>query len=417
VSQVTLDRLLGALPERSDLAPLRQALLRASGLDAARAWARSVSYATFDKRVIDEASIADVVAAAAREERARIDALYASLGDVLAFVASGDDDGACRKLIEIGEIAEASDNPASAVEFYLVASQLSERFADRALRTLALRRCGRAYIALGDFDAAHSFYRASSDQAMIANDLESEIIAATGLGNVYTYQGRWKDALEQYDSALKLCDDAFPRLRGQLTLNLAVILREHGDLETSTSYLNQAFELWSDLGISEQSAWYSERGMAMLSRGELDAAESSFRQALESSAGDFGRAMTLDNLAELYIVRGSLNEAESFARAAEEHAVRVGSPRALAEIYTRLGKIFRLRSDLNGVTFFEKALELCRGRAFPLTEANAYYEYGLFRSILGDTEEARSYFERAAQLCAEIGAKQLESAALSHLSL
>src|SRR5207253_6628995 len=88
---VTLDRLLGALPERIDLAPLRQALMRASGLDAARAWSRAVSYATFDKRVIDASAIADVVAMAARDERERIDTLYANLAEVLTFAAHGDD--------------------------------------------------------------------------------------------------------------------------------------------------------------------------------------------------------------------------------------------------------------------------------------------------------------------------------------
>ena len=93
-----------------------------------------------------------------------------------------------------------------------------------------------------------------------------------------------------------------------------------------------------------------------------------------------------------------------------------GSPRALAEIYTRLGKISRLRSDLNGVTFFEKALEICRERRYPLTEANAYLEYGIFRRTLGDMEEARSYLERARQLCADIGAAQLERVASEQLA-
>ncbi|MGQ0562607.1 MAG: hypothetical protein ACT443_12125, partial [Gemmatimonadota bacterium] len=83
--------------------------------------------------------------------------------------------------------------------------------------------------------------------------------------------------------------------------------------------------------------------------------------------------------------------------------------------YTRLGKIFRLRSDLNGVTFFEKALDICRERSYPLTEANAYLEYGIFRRTLGDLEEARSFIERARQLGVQIGAAQLERAASAQL--
>jgi tetratricopeptide (TPR) repeat protein len=127
--------------------------------------------------------------------------------------------------------------------------------------------------------------------------------------------------------------------------------------------------------------------------------------------------MVLDNLAELFIGQANLSEAESLARSAEEAALRAGSPRALAEIYTRLGKIFRLRADPNGVTFFEKAVELCRGRRYPHTEANAYLEYGMFRRVHGDIEEARSYFERASQLFREVGAVAQERAAAEQLAL
>jgi tetratricopeptide (TPR) repeat protein len=415
-SEVTLDRLLGALPEQSDLAPLREALLRASTPDPARAWAHSSAYATFDKRVLPSEVVRDVVATAARVAHDRIDSLYTAIADVLDYAARGEDVSAGLQLIAIGEAAEAQDSPATALAYYEVAARFSETLADRRVRIIALRRLGRAHATCGHVDEAHLFYRSSLEQALAVADAEAQTVALTGLGNLMGFQGRWKEAGQHYESALALCGNDFPRLRGQLAMNLAAMHREQGELEPSAEQLAVATGLWSDLHPADHSVWYNNRGLLSMARGDIDAAEAIFRQALETAGNDFDRAMVLDNLAELYTRRVNLNDAEMFARSAEELALRAGSPRALAEVYIRLGKIFRLRSDLNGVTFFEKALEICRGGRYPLTEANAYLEYGIFRRTFGDLEEARSYIERARQLCADIGAAQVEMAASEQLA-
>lgn len=408
---MTLDRLLGALPDQADLTALRQALLRASVLDMSRAWGRSSAYATFDKRVLRSDALRELIADSARDEHARIDALYDAAARLLEHVAQGDDAAACLALIGIGEAAEAREDLPSAVTYFEYAARLSAASPENKPRILALRHLARAHLGLGDMDSATSYYRAALEQARAGNDVEWQIVAFTGLGNVLSLQGKWHEAIEHYETALTLCGPGYPHQRAQLAINLASMHRERGELEESARQLAAAADLWSELSRAEQSAWYNNRGLLAMARGEFDAAETSFRQGLEAAETDFARSMRLDNLAELFIRRGNLAEAEDNARAAEDMALRAQSPRALAEIYTRLGKIFRLRSDLNGVTFFEKALELCRDRTYPFTEANAYLEYGLFRRDLGDLEEARSYLQRAQQLCAEIGAEQLGRAA------
>ena len=205
------------------------------------------------------------------------------------------------------------------------------------------------------------------------------------------------------------------RRRALLLTNMASMLTEQGAQPQASEYLAHASVLWDDMTPADQAIWYNSRGRLALERGEFEMAEGILHQALEVAGSDFERAMVLDNLAELFVRQGNLSEAETLARSAEEAALRAGSPRALAEIYTRLGKIFRLRADANGVTFFEKSVEICRTRRYPHTEANAYLEYGLFRRLHGDVEEARSYFERARQLFGELGAERLEQAAADQL--
>jgi hypothetical protein len=54
--------------------------------------------------------------------------------------------------------------------------------------------------------------------------------------------------------------------------------------------------------------------------------------------------------------------------------------------------------------FFEKALELCRSPAgSPMLEGQAYEEYGVFRSRLGQGQEARTLLERASEIFQSLG--------------
>jgi tetratricopeptide (TPR) repeat protein len=293
---------------------------------------------------------------------------------------------------------------------------VAARAANGSLRARVLRYLAVLHVGTGAIEAAAAHYRASLEQSAAADDLEGQVVAVTGLGIVAGYQGKHGEALAHFAAALQLCGDRFPRRQAQLFTNSAAMLGEEGRYEEASARLADASALWAHLTESDRCGWYNSRGLLALNRGDIEMAEGILHQALAAAHTEFERAMVLDNLAELFIRQGNLSEAEALARSAEEAALRSGSPRALAEIYTRLGKIFRLRGDANGVTFFEKAVEICRHQRYPHSEANAYLEYGLFRRLHGDTEEARSWLERARQLFGEVGAVRLERIAAEHLA-
>src|SRR5688572_16630301 len=234
--EVTLDRLLGALPEQNDLVPLRHALLRASVTDAARAWARSSAYATVDKRVIDADALRSAVADGRSVEHARVDALYNAIAEALEYAADGNDPACAMRLIAIGEAAEAEENYRTASAYYEVAARFSESLADRRVRILALRRLARANAALGDVDKAISLFGVGLDQAITAGDVEAQIFILLGLGNIMGFQGRWHLGVNHYEAAIALCGTEYPRLRAQIMANLAVMHRELGDLDQSARY-------------------------------------------------------------------------------------------------------------------------------------------------------------------------------------
>jgi tetratricopeptide (TPR) repeat protein len=409
--EVTLDRLLGALPELGELASLRSALLGASTVDLTRLWSQANAYATYDKRVVPPQALEQAVTNAALAAHARIDALYSALGRTLAAIAADDLEAAANELIEIGQNAESEENTSSAVAWYHAADSVAARAGNYALRARALRYRALLHVNIGAIEEGLAYYRASFEQADAAGDLEAQVVALTGMGIGAGYQGHTREALSYFERGLEMCGDLYPRRRAQLFTNIAAMLGEEQQYAEASARLADASALWAHLTDADRCGWYNSRGLLALSRGEIEMAEGILHQALTAAQSEFEKAMVLDNLAELFIRQGNLAEAEAFARSAEEAALRSGSPRALAEIYTRLGKIFRLRGDQNGVTFFEKALEICGQGRYPHTEANAYLEYGMFRRVHGDIEEARSHFERAEQLFSEIGAARLEHAA------
>ena len=415
--EVTLDRLLGALPELGDFGTLRDALLSASVVHTSHVWSNASAYATYDKRSLSPEALRQAIAEASRLAHARVDTLYASIQRVLEALATNDLSGAARELLTVGEQLQNEDNALAAMHWFRASDRVAERAGDRVLRARALWLLAIAHLNQGDTDAAETNYRASLTQASSVGDVYAEVSAMIGLGNIAGYQGRHNDALAHFEEALRVCGDEYPRRRAMLFINMANMLIEQSRLDDASARLADASAFWAELLPSDYVLWYNTRGMLALERGEIELAEGLFYQALEVAPSQFERAMVLDNLAELFIRQGNLSEAESLARSAEEAALRAGSPRALAEIYTRLGKIFRLRADQNGVTFFEKAVEICRGRSYPHTEANAYLEYGMFRRLHGDLEEARSYFERARQLYAAVGAEAQERRAADQLAL
>jgi tetratricopeptide (TPR) repeat protein len=401
-----LDRLLRVLPDMPELDALRRTLLSRSVADPDLTWASANRYVTFDKRVVERSALDEAVRTARTDALERVERLYAGIDGVLRAATAEDDAGMVAELIELGEAAEAAEDTKQAAACYSLAASLGAPLADRTGLILALRRLARARVAAGELEEGRRLYRASLVQATAADDAEARVIAFTGMGNALSFQGRWQEAAEHYTLALQLCTAEDPRLQAQLHANLAMVARELGDAASARKWLETAHTAWSELTDTDRSNWHNISGLVALSHDDLDAAESHLTSALALAGDSFTAAMVLDNLAELALRRGRFDDAEAVARRAEQHALQAGSPRALAEIYTRMGAICSARMDANGVTFFEKALELTSRHEYPLLEATACAAYAAFRHGLGDSEEATAYEARARSLTARMNSPQ-----------
>ena len=405
LAALRLEKAFRVLPDVPELGALREALLGASAADPQMEWASAGRYVTFDKRVLDAVSAGAVIDTARARALERVQRLYDGAARLLASAHAGDDAGVVRELVGLGEAAEATEDWRQAGSCYALAATLSAPLPDRTWLVLSLRRLARVRLAAGELDEARTLYRAALDQAIAAGDRVGRIVALTGIGNALSFKGQFVEARVHYEQGVLLCTDEDVRLRAQLHINLAMVAREQERLDEAEAYLQQARAGWAVLDSADRSGWHNFAGLVALSRRAFGDAEAAFNRALAEAPGSFERAMITGNLTELAIQRRQYQEAAELGRRAEHHALAAASPRALAEIYTRLGRLFRLRGDANGVTFFEKALELCRMHRYLLIEATAYTEYAEFRQMLGDDEEARAYHERADTIVRELGAR------------
>lgn len=397
-----LERLLRVIPDVADFTALRHALLGESEPDPDLRWASANRYVTYDKRVVDGPDVEAALAAARRAALARVNTLYDGATLLLDAAARNDGAAVVQGLIDLGAAAECTADWKQAAACYSLAASLGAPLPDRSGLVLALRRLARARLASGELEEARQLYQSSAAHAD-GDDIEARITAGTGMGNALSLQGRWAEAVQQYEAALALCRPADTRLRAQLHANQAMIARERGHLEEAARWLGMARSAWPELTDDDRSNWHNLAGLVALSSGDHDTAGREFSLALALASDDFTMAMVLDNVAELHLRRGRFEAAEAAARRAERHALQAGSPRALAEIYTRLGAICDARADANGVTFFEKAIEIAAHHGYPRLEALACSAYAAFRARVGDTEEALAYEGRARELTTRLG--------------
>lgn len=402
--RIPVRQLLELLPDLAEFDPLRQALRKASADDTLGKWEGWASYSTVDTRVISSSLIGSALMDAEAEMRRRLKRLYDATNIAFSAVAAGSANDKARQLVVLGEASESAEQWREALAFFMLAHGITRTSTDLTLRALVLRRVGRASLHAGDFSRSAHFYSNSLATASIANDTEGQLVAATGLGNLAAWQGRWSEADDFFARAIALAGTEFPRERGQLLINRSVTARERRMLAQARTFLDEARGLWDDLGSLDRAGWYNNMGLLLLETDDLESARLHFEHALHDEPTYYDRSMVLDNLSEVALKLGNIPLALARAREAEEFAAAHGSPRALAQIYMQLGRIARSIGDSTGVAFFDKAIEITVGKPYPLLIGEIYYEFGLFRRAFGEVSSARELWRQALAIFAEMGA-------------
>lgn len=416
-----IEQALDLLPEVDDLAPLRDALIGASGREGGLAWASSELHSTLDTRLASADALEAELPALLDGARARLEGVYRGVLASLRAMESGDSAGAARALVAAGEVEEAAGRREAAERYYARAAELGRKPRDRRAEGLAMRRLARVARSRGELDRAAELYLRGHEIAEAQHDRDGVVVACQGLGNVLADRGAHAEAAHWYARGLEMLAEEPPtRLRWQLESNLSVMARRAGRLEECERWLERARETVEALHDEAGRVYLSNaEGQLWVARDIPERAELSYRRALALARSPGETAPVLVNLAEALLLQRRTREAEAVLRDLERLALAHRLIASLAHAYRGLGAAALARRDEEGFLFFEQALDLGRMEGLPpFEQALTQREYAAFEAAFGNLDSARARFAEARRIFAEVGAEEeAERAAADLLAL
>ena len=423
---VRVEKALELMPELEALAPLRALLISIARPDERSLWSSSGPYLTLGKRGVDPDELRRSMPHALHRIAEHVNLLCKAYVEALESQQRGDALGAVSALLRAGRLEEEVGRFNQARAWYDVALRVAETLQDRRPEVEVLQALGYLSFRIGKHaDGASDFQRALA-LAEAEFDQAGAISACVGLGDAQLALGAWGGAQAWFSRGLRLAEASGDQARiGGLERRLGVLARKQADLAAAGEYLRRARERFEDAGPADEMARVLDaQGRLDAQLGRHTAAAAAYREALawtQRAPRAPGLELSIRlNLAELELEMGRWLDAEAELRRAEQVAIAANLAGRLAQIYTLMGKLRGAQQDETGFVFFEQAIELARAvEHSAAAEAQVYHDYGLFRSRLGQQEEARAYLERARELfdsLGEAGERELIDAELRALS-
>lgn len=243
--------------------------------------------------------------------------------------------------------------------------------AQSAHATLSLRN--------GNYTLAESLWMDLLPIAISALGEGHEFVADTRnkLGALYLEQGRLVDADQQLEQSLQALDalhgDRPAVNRAHVLTNLALVKRSLGQYQRSLALIRAASqsyrEIFGDEG-SWQTSMLNNEGLVLLEMQQFDAAMTAFSLACDrlraASGSDHPNlAYCLNNQADIHLLQGRYNAAESLARQAldlrQRHLDQTSAP--LATSLTTLGAaVTHLEQTEEAIALLQQAIAIRRDR-------------------------------------------------------
>lgn len=203
----------------------------------------------------------------------------------------------------------------------------------------------------GQFDQARQACEDSLEHARAADSLNELASAENLLGGIYYRLGEWRDALQHTTRALVLREQMGYSWGVAATLsNLGILATVAGHWHKAIAFFERSLALRQEMGdVEGLTITHNNLGIAYRDQGELELAETHFRQSYET-ARTFNISYHIANssigLAHVLLWQGRLDEAQAAldtglaqAEALRTQELMAEAYRVQAELYLRGGRI------------------------------------------------------------------------------
>ncbi|UFU06027.1 tetratricopeptide repeat protein [Ruania halotolerans] len=257
--------------------------------------------------------------------------------------------------------------------------------------------------------------------ALSAGDTTGEALARLDLGGYLGLVGEL-DTAEAHLLAIPQAHDAAtdPGFHGSVANHLAGIAGERGQLERAVRLYQESIDRHRCLGDQRRTAAaFVNLAYTYRMNGQFDESVRTNLDLLTNGDPDpWIRALTLSNLADVYVALEDHDAAWDTAREAAELAEELGHAQATLAAQLTMVRILDLRGKHEeALAHGDRALAAAHDLGHPSNEATVLYELSAVHRHMGDLAHARTLAEQALDTLADVDDDYQSAFAHSHLAL
>ncbi len=322
------------------------------------------------------------------------------------------------------ELRDAAAELASKAEDYFNAAERDyavNRYRDAAknyqnatevLPTMsAYLNLGNSFFYISDNKRAQTAYFSGLQLADRKNAEEFKGAFLSGIANTYLIEGKFGEALSNYQAALEIDKKSSNTSYQASHLNsIGNVHFQWGQYEKALKAYEQALEINKQVeNFQGQANSLGNMGIIKANQGELREALDLHQKALElhkRSDDILGQANDLGNIGNVYGKQGDTEDALKYHNAALEGHIKIENKRGQAIDYANIGSVFTDKGNLDeGISYFQRAIELHKEVGNIGGQARSLAKMGLNYSRQNKKQEALEKYKQARVLFQDIGDK------------
>jgi len=322
----------------------------------------------------------------------------------------------------VGEIHWRLGNYEQAGEYLEQALMLKRKSGDRLQEGKTLNVLGLLHWDLGEFEQAQAHFRQGS---AIATEMGDKRLAGAILNNlslVHDELGDYYVSLEQYQRVLDLYQDAdFPRGKGDTLGNIGGVYLLLGRYQEALDHYQQALAISRQLDSAiSMSQDHGNIGLCYLGLGQVDAALEHLDQAIELAVKV---GMQQDEAYWLLRKGNVLNQKGRYDQGLENHRAALAiykqleGKTELIEALHDMGHMYLLLGDSNNAeSYYRQSIELARDIGLSRGITVNLLALGDLQRRQGESEAAAALYAQGVQRAKEAGEVEIWSYGLLQLA-